>query len=150
MFVRLTRSVVPVMTSRQLTSSVSSLTETVQSLVLQCEAESEGESPLVLDLTLGSGSSTSRLLETTRARVVGVDVDPRTSQTMARLTEEWPTRFRGCQTAWSDLPAQLQSQAENTAGLCDLVMLDLGPSTAQLEDGRGFAGRSDPGLLDMR
>ena len=150
MFVRLKRSVVPLMTSRQLASSVSSVTETVQSLVLQCEAESDSEPPLVVDLTLGSGSSTSHLLETTRARVLGVDVDPRTSRTMARLAEEWPARFRGCQTAWSELPAQLQSQEENTAGLCDLVMMDLGPSAAQLEDGRGFAGRSDPGLLDMR
>ena len=141
----------PVMNCRQLTTAVSSVTETVESLVVQCEAESEGEPPLVLDLTLGSGSSTSHLLETTKARVLGVDVDPRTSHTMARLTEQWPSRFRGCQTAWSELPARIASQVPgDTTGQCDLIMLDLGPSTAQLEEGRGFAGSSDQGLLDMR
>ena len=140
----------PVMSSRQLTTAVSSVTETVESLVVQCEAESEP--PLVLDLTLGSGSSTSHLLETTKARVLGVDVDPRTSHTMARLTEQWPSRFRGCQTAWSELPAQLESQGADRTGEreCHLIMMDLGPSAAQLEEGRGFAGSSDPGLLDMR
>ena len=140
----------PLMTSRQLTTTVSSVTEIVESLVVQCETESDGEPPLVLDLTLGSGSSTSYLLETTRARMLGGDVDPRTSQTMARLTDQWPSRFRGCQTAWSDLPAQMQSQGGDTTGQCDLIMMDLGPSTAQLEEGRGFAGSSDQGLLDMR
>ena len=135
----------PLMSCRQLTTTVSS----VESL-LQCREESDSEPPLVLDLTLGSGSSTSHLLETTKARVLGVDVDPRTSQTMARLTEEWQGRFRGCLTAWSDLPAQLHSQGGEMTGQCDLIMMDLGPSAEQIEEGRGFAGSSDPGLLDMR
>ena len=141
----------PLMSCRQLTTRVSSssVTETVETL-LQCQADGDSEPPLVLDLTLGSGSSASHLLETTKARVVGVDVDPRTSQTMARLSEEWEDRFRGCQTAWSDLPAQLHSQGGEMTGQCDLIMMDLGPSAAQLEEGRGFAGSSDPGLLDMR
>ena len=131
----------PLMSPRQLTTAVSSL--------LQSEADSE--TALVLDLTLGSGSSSSHLLETTRASVVGVDVDPSTSSTMASLTEQFHHRFRGCQTAWSELPARIASQVPgDTTGQCDLIMLDLGPSTAQLEEGRGFAGSSDQGLLDMR
>ena len=138
----------PVMSSRQLTTSVSSVAETVESL-LQCEADSDREPPLVVDLTLGSGISTSHLLETTRARVLGVDVDPRTTRTMAGLTGQFQERFRGCQTAWSDLPAQLHSQGD-MSDQCDVIMLELGPSAAQLQDGRGFAGSSDQGLLDMR
>ena len=149
MFGALRRGVAPLMSCRQLTT-VSSLAETAESLLLQTEAEG-GEVGLVLDLTLGSGSDSAHLLETTPATVLGVDVDPRTDSTMARLTEEFQHRFRGCQTAWSELPARIASQVPgDTLDQCDLIMLDLGPSTAQLEEGRGFAGSSDQGLLDMR
>ena len=138
----------PLMSSRQLTTAGCSLAETAESLLLQSEADSE--TSLVLDLTLGSGSSSSHLLETTRASVLGVDVDPRTATTMASLTQQFQSRFRGYQTAWSELPARLQSQEGGLAGQCHLIILDLGPSVAQLQEGRGFAGSSDQGLLDMR
>ena len=82
MFGVLRRGVAPLMSFRQLTT-VSSLAETAESLLLQTEAEG-GEVGLVLDLTLGSGSDSAHLLETTPASVLGVDVDPRTDSTMAR------------------------------------------------------------------
>ena len=84
MFVRLQRSVVPLMTSRQMVT-VSSPVEAV----LPHLQSSEEREPLVLDLTLGSGSTSLQILEKTKARVVGVDVDPHSSLTVTRLTEEF-------------------------------------------------------------
>ena len=143
MFVRLQRSVVPLMTSRQMVT-VSSPVEAV----LPHLQSSEEREPLVLDLTLGSGSTSLQILERTKARVVAVDVDPHSSLTVTRLTEEFKERFRGFQSTWSSLPGLLKAE-DAQLGQCDLLIAELGPSSVQLGEGRGF-NSSDPGLLDMR
>ena len=140
MFCRLTSSTIPRLSCRLL-GTVSRPAEVAASLL-----PPEEESPLVLDLTLGTGTTSSHLLETTKARLVGVDVDPGTSLTVTRLTETYQDRFTGVTCSWSSLPARLQGE---DLAQCDLVMMELGPSTAQLEEGRGFTS-TDPGPLDMR
>ena len=153
MFPRLGLSVVPRLSSRHLASlsfrHLASLSRAAEAAVplLTCQEETS-QPPLVMDLTLGTGSTSSHLLEKTEARVLAVDVDPRSSLTMSRLTEEHGGRFQGYQGTWSSLPGQVHTEASDP-GRCDLVMMELGPSTAQLEEGRGFAS-SDSGPLDMR
>ena len=85
MFVKLSRSVVPLMTSRQMVT----VSRPVEAVVPLLQCSEDREPPLVLDLTLGTGGTSTHLLDNTRARLLGVDVDPRCALTVSRLTEQY-------------------------------------------------------------
>ena len=106
-------------------------------------------SPLVLDLTFGSGTTAGKLLSASeQIRVIGVDCDPQCADTMWRMKCDYGDRFRSYISKWSGLPSLLQGDGEREQ--CDGVLIELGPSRTQLEDrSRGFDYSQD-GRLDLR
>lgn len=101
---------------------------------------------VIIDATFGAGGH-SRLLLAAGARVIAVDRDPDALPRAAALTAEYEGRFRFLQGDFRLLPQLLQQAGEGpVAG----VLLDLGVSSMQLDEGeRGFAFRQE-GPLDMR
>jgi len=118
--------------------------------VLQCLQPQPGE--VAVDCTLGGGGHTRALLERVRpgGRVIGLDIDPiELKRTEARLREEgWPPDVLTVRHAnFAGLPQALA--AEGVAG-ADVVIVDLGVSSMQLDNPeRGF-GYKGFGPLDMR
>ncbi len=109
---------------------------------------SRTSSPVVLDLTLGTGGYASTFLQhSSSCRVVGVDRDPAQLNTVARLSAQFGDRFSAkVPQKWSDLESVFPSES------FDAVVADLGLCTTQLLDsGRGFSFRGkESDLLDMR
>jgi 16S rRNA (cytosine1402-N4)-methyltransferase len=105
------------------------------------------EGKLIVDGTFGAGGH-SRLLLDAGAHVIAIDQDPGAGPRADLLAAEYPGgRFRFVQGDFRNLP-QLLAQAGETR--VDGILLDLGVSSMQLDEGeRGFAFRQD-GPLDMR
>jgi 16S rRNA (cytosine1402-N4)-methyltransferase len=108
----------------------------------------------IVDATFGAGGHTRAMLAR-GARVLGIDQDPRAAEHVAALRRDLRTagvadpeeRFRFRAGNFRQL-----GQHVTDAGLTDVhgVLLDLGVSSMQLDEGdRGFAFRHD-GPLDMR
>lgn len=101
---------------------------------------------VIIDGTFGAGGH-SRLLLEEGARVIAIDQDPAAAPRAARLAAEFPDRFRFLQGDFRSLPALLEAAGEPPA---DGLLLDIGVSSMQLDEGeRGFAFRQE-GPLDMR
>jgi len=101
-----------------------------------------------VDGTFGRGGHSRHLLACLNAdgRVLGVDKDPEAIAAADKLASVEP-RFQFFHGSFAELPAQLTSMGVDTV---DGILLDLGVSSPQLDDGeRGFSFLQD-GPLDMR
>ena len=105
--------------------------------------------PLVMDLTLGAGDTSRRLLsESENLRVIAVDCDPDSRDVMRKLEFDFGERITSYQSRWSGLPEILRAEGETAT--CDAIVLELGPSSLQKENAkRGFDIYKD-GDLDKR
>ena len=103
----------------------------------------QGLSGTLLDGTFGGGGHTEALLkQNPELNIVGLDVDPEAKQRAEILKEKYPNRFKFVGINFSEL----DTLRETFSG----ILLDLGVSSFQLDDGkRGFSFRQD-GPLDMR
>ncbi|WP_416877658.1 16S rRNA (cytosine(1402)-N(4))-methyltransferase RsmH [Litorimonas sp.] len=109
--------------------------------VLEALQAKAGE--LYVDGTFGYGGYSEAILQAADCRVIGLDRDPNVAPRAAELAEAYSGRFRLIQTPFSAL---------DTLGLdpVDAVILDIGVSSMQLDEGeRGFSFMRD-GPLDMR
>ena len=101
-----------------------------------------------VDGTFGRGGHSRHLLACLNAdgRVLGVDKDPEAIADANKLAGVEP-RFQFFHGSFAELPAQLTSMGVDAV---DGILLDLGVSSPQLDDGeRGFSFLQD-GPLDMR
>ena len=105
--------------------------------------------PLVMDLTLGSGDTSRRLMsESENLRVIAVDCDPDSRDVMRTLEFDFGDRITGYLSRWSGLPEILRAEGETAT--CDAIVMELGPSSIQKENvKRGFDIYKD-GDLDKR
>jgi len=88
--------------------------------------------PLVLDLTLGSGSTSRSILTSSKsARVIAVDCNSASQSVIGQLESDFPERFSGYVEKWSNIPEILAD-----VGLkgCDAVIIDLGQSGETAEE----------------
>jgi 16S rRNA (cytosine1402-N4)-methyltransferase len=118
--------------------------------VVRCLRPAAGD--VAVDCTLGGGGHAEAILEAVRpgGRLIGVDADadelPRTE---ARLREAGfgPDVFVARHGNFADLPGLL---AREGVAAADVILVDLGVSSMQIENpARGFSYK-DPGPLDMR
>jgi 16S rRNA (cytosine1402-N4)-methyltransferase len=105
-----------------------------------------GVGKVIADGTLGGGGHAEGLLEA-GATVIGIDRDPRAVDAAHRRLARFSERFRAVEGNFAELEDILRREQLLPV---DGVLLDLGVSSAQLEDpSRGFSFQSD-GPLDMR
>jgi len=101
---------------------------------------------LVIDGTFGAGGYTRAFLQA-GCEVIGLDRDPTVQPHADRLTAEYPDTFRLIRRRFSEMAEAL---AEVGPASCDVVVLDIGVSSMQLDQAeRGFSFMRD-GPLDMR
>lgn len=101
-----------------------------------------------VDGTFGRGGHSRQILSRldARGRVLGVDKDPLACET-AQALAEGDARFEFYHGSFAQLPRQLRRMGIDAV---DGILLDLGVSSPQLDDGeRGFSFLQD-GPLDMR
>ncbi|MCK5680214.1 16S rRNA (cytosine(1402)-N(4))-methyltransferase RsmH [bacterium] len=104
---------------------------------------------LIVDATFGGGGHTRKLLELSSERtvVVAIDRDPAAELRSLSLKQGFGPRFRLLAGNFAELDLLLD---EAGIGQIDGLLLDIGLSSFQLDEGgRGFSFRSD-GPLDMR
>ena len=106
-----------------------------------------GPEAVVVDCTLGMGGHAEALLESTPARLVGLDRDPDALRRSTARLEPYADRTTFVHAVYDDLPAVLADLGlERVQG----VLFDLGVSSLQLDEvDRGFAYAQDA-PLDMR
>lgn len=108
----------------------------------------EGLSPrdgcIYVDGTLGGGGHSKAILDSTNARIIGVDRDPAALEAARERLGDRATLVHG---QFGDLPRLL---AELNIGQVDGILCDLGVSSPQLDHAdRGFSF-TRPGPIDMR
>lgn len=107
------------------------------------EALAPVEGDVIVDGTFGGGGYTKQILEAAKCRVLGIDRDPdaiERGQVLSRQLDNRLTMLEGC---YGDMAA-LVGQKVNA------VVLDIGVSSFQIDEGaRGFSFREN-GPLDMR
>jgi 16S rRNA (cytosine1402-N4)-methyltransferase len=103
---------------------------------------------LIVDCTVGGGGHARALLEQKPgARLLAVDRDPAALAAAAVSLASFGDRVRLVHARFSELEVVL---SDTSAGAPDLILVDLGVSSHQLDAGeRGFSFRAD-GPLDMR
>lgn len=109
--------------------------------VLSALSVTKGET--YVDGTFGNGGYSEAFLKAEASSVIGLDRDPNVMPRAQALSDAYEGRFRLIQTPFSKL---------DTLGLApvDAVVLDIGVSSMQLDEGeRGFSFMRD-GPLDMR
>lgn len=108
--------------------------------VLAALKPSDGET--YLDGTFGNGGYSRAILESSKCHVIGLDQDPGVQLTAAELSKN--DRFRFIETPFSAMDKVLAGR------MVDAVILDIGVSSMQLDQGeRGFSFMR-AGPLDMR
>jgi 16S rRNA (cytosine1402-N4)-methyltransferase len=109
--------------------------------------QSQAEGASFLDCTFGGGGHTEALLAAhPQNTVIACDRDPNAAKRAAQL-EHREARFRFYRARFSELTNALKDVIKTDR--FDGVLADLGISTLQLWEGRGFAFRDDQ-ALDMR
>ena len=121
-----------------------------QTVLLREAVEALVTSPggFYVDGTFGRGGHSRHLLQLLNAdgRVLGVDKDPAAQAAAQELAATEP-RFEFFHGSFAELPGQLRRMGVDAV---DGILLDLGVSSPQLDDGeRGFSFLQD-GPLDMR
>jgi 16S rRNA (cytosine1402-N4)-methyltransferase len=104
---------------------------------------------IVVDATLGGGGHAEALLERAPGigLLVGIDRDEEAVARAARRLARFGDRVRTVKAHFADMGEVLEAMG---VGKVDAVLMDLGVSSFQLEDGaRGFSFQKD-GPLDMR
>lgn len=110
--------------------------------VLTALAPQDGET--YVDGTFGNGGYSQAILEAANCNVVGLDQDPGVLSRSKALSGEFDGRFEFIQTPFSKMDEILSGRK------VDAVVLDIGVSSMQLDEGeRGFSFMR-PGPLDMR
>lgn len=110
--------------------------------VLGALSPTDGET--YLDGTFGAGGYTSHILAEANCNVIGLDRDPTVAPHVDRVRGEFPNRFTFVQTEFSNMEAAVEGRK------LDGVVLDIGVSSMQLDQGeRGFSFMRE-GPLDMR
>ncbi|MCK0198213.1 16S rRNA (cytosine(1402)-N(4))-methyltransferase RsmH [Ancylobacter sp. 6x-1] len=100
-----------------------------------------------VDGTFGAGGYSRAILEAARCRVIGIDRDPTAIAGAGGLVLAWPERLVVVEDEFAHLD---QVAAMQGAPQVDGVVLDIGVSSMQLDQGeRGFSFRRE-GPLDMR
>lgn len=100
----------------------------------------------VIDGTFGAGGYSRAFLEA-GCEVIALDRDPSVRPHAERLSAEYGDRFRLIHRRFSEMAEAL---AEVGAASCDVVVLDIGVSSMQIDQAeRGFSFQKD-GPLDMR
>jgi 16S rRNA (cytosine1402-N4)-methyltransferase len=118
--------------------------------VLHCLRPAPGE--VAVDCTLGGAGHAAAILKAVQpgGRLIGLDVDPiELPGTVARLRAAGfgPDTFVARHGNFRDLPRLL---AEEGVAAADVILVDLGVSSMQIDNpARGFSYK-DPGPLDMR
>ncbi len=113
--------------------------------VLEVLAPQAGET--YIDATFGAGGYSEAFLQSANCSVIAIDRDPDVMPHVQRLQQAYGERFQFIAGAFGDLVDLLR--AANIEAL-DGVILDLGVSSMQLDQGdRGFSIRNN-GPLDMR
>jgi 16S rRNA (cytosine1402-N4)-methyltransferase len=118
--------------------------------VLLCLRPNPGE--VAVDCTLGGGGHARAILERLQpgGRLIGLDIDPLElprTEAQLRAAGFGPETFAAHHGTFAGLPAILASEGLANA---DLVVVDLGVSSMQLDNpDRGFSYK-EPGPLDMR
>ncbi len=108
-----------------------------------------GDHGVIVDATFGGGGHTRRLLELggDLVNVVAIDRDPAAVARSADLKKDFPGRFQLLPGNFADLDQLLDDAG---IGRIDGLLLDIGLSSFQLEEGeRGFSFQNE-GPLDMR
>ena len=102
---------------------------------------------IYVDGTFGAGGYTRAILKAAECRVIAIDRDPSAIAGGGALTMEFPGRLTISQDRFGNLD---QVAAMLDAPQVDGVVLDIGVSSMQIDEGeRGFSFRRD-GPLDMR
>lgn len=110
--------------------------------VLSALSPCDGE--LYLDGTFGAGGYTAAILSAANCNVIGLDRDPNVERFVGGVREKFPKRFEFVRAQFSKLDEVVESR------LLDGVILDIGVSSMQIDEGaRGFSFMRD-GALDMR
>lgn len=123
------------------------------------EAAAEGgQTPVVIDATLGLGGHSQALLEATasssspavqQAQVIGIDRDTQALEAASQRLVPFGPRFTAVRAVYHEIPQIVQQHVEAGAVLAG-VLFDLGVSSLQLDEKeRGFAYSYDA-PLDMR
>lgn len=102
---------------------------------------------IYVDGTFGRGGYSRAILNAANCNVYGIDRDPTAVKNGKALAQEYPDRFTMIHGCFGDMIALLKK--ENISRV-DGITLDLGVSSAQLDQAeRGFSFKKD-GPLDMR
>lgn len=100
-----------------------------------------------VDGTFGAGGYTMAVLEAAKCRVIAIDRDPDAIERAAQFRARYGERFDIREGCFGEMTALL---AEIGLSTVDGIMLDIGVSSYQLDEGeRGFSFQKD-GPLDMR
>ena len=105
------------------------------------------EGGVYVEGTFGAGGHTRAILEAANCSVIAIDRDPRAVAAGAALVEHFAGRLRLVEDRFANLDVVL---ARLGVAQVDGVLLDIGVSSMQLDEGeRGFSFRQE-GPLDMR
>ena len=100
-----------------------------------------------VDGTFGAGGYTRAILDAADTRVIAIDRDPTAIEAGQALVAQSGGRLELVHARFSELDAVIEAQGR---GQVDGVVLDIGVSSMQIDEGeRGFSFRRD-GPLDMR
>lgn len=102
---------------------------------------------VIVDGTFGAGGHTKAILDSADCKVIAIDRDSNTKKYIKKIIEKSESRFTFIDGKFGDMYSLL---SERKIGSVDGILLDIGVSSMQLDNGdRGFSFQKD-GVLDMR